>query len=483
MQEQFDLLVIGAGPGGYVAAIKAAGLGMKTALIENREAGGTCLHRGCIPAKAMIHAASLYRSMMEGEAFGIIAEKVTFDYGKILSYKTGTSETLCKGIEQLLKANKITYIKGTGRLKKDGLVSVRHEIRNNDVTDQTDQAEQKERTEQIYQAEKILLATGSKPFLPPIDGIGLPGVLTSDGLFSLDRVPESLLIIGGGVIGVEFASVFSTFGTRVMIIEAMPRLLPNMDKEISRNLKMLLKKRGVDIHTGSFVEKIRKEESGLICSYKEKESEQEIKAEYILVAAGRIPNTDGLFEDGLSIKTEGRKIAVDADFQTSLPGVYAVGDVTGGMQLAHLASAQGICAVEKMNGGLPSVNIGIVPSCVYTEPEIASVGITEEEAKEKDLTVMTGKFVMNANGKSLLTKEERGFIKVIIDEESHVLLGAQMMCARATDMIGEMVTAMANRLTAEELLKGMRAHPTYNEGIGEALEDCLGGAIHSMPRR
>lgn len=470
MEEIYDLIVIGAGPGGYVAAIKAAKLGMKTVIIENREVGGTCLNRGCVPAKAMLHAAKLYQESLSGERFGIISKEVSYDYGKVMVYKNESSESLRLGVEQLLKGNKVERIHGTGTLTKDGKVRVRTE-----------------EGEEIFQAKSILLATGSKPAFPPIEGIRLPGIMTSDELFQLDHVPESLLIIGGGVIGVEFATVFSSFGSKVTLLEAEERLLPGLDKEISQNLKLILKKRGVDIHTGAFVQKIEKDGQEFVCTYKEtarnKEKVEVLKVPYLLSAVGRIPNTDGLLEEGASLNMNRGRILVKEDFETSMPGVFAIGDVIGGIQLAHAASSQGICAVEKMSGKESSIDLTVIPSCVYTDPEIACVGITEEEAKEKGIETVTGKFLTHANCKSLITKEERGFVKVITSKETGVLLGAQMMCARATDMIGEMATAISNKLTAEQLLKAMRAHPTYNESIGEALEECVGGAIHVLPRR
>lgn len=470
MQDAYDLIVIGAGPGGYVAAIKAAKLGMKTAIIENREVGGTCLNRGCIPAKAMLHAAKLYQEVLSAERFGIIANEVSYDFHKILTYKNETSTSLRQGVEQLLKGNKIELIIGTGVLTKDGYVKV--------TTDDG---------EEILQSENVLLATGSKPFQPPIEGINLPGIMTSDEIFELDHVPDSLLIIGGGVIGVEFATIFSSFGSKVTIVEATDRLLPNMDKEISQNLKLLLKKRGITIHTGAFVQKIEKEGSDFICTFTEKSRDKDkvevIRVPYLLSAVGRIANTDSLLEDGVSLDMNNGKISVNEKLETSIPNVYAIGDVTGGIQLAHTASAQGIYAVEIMKGKEITIDLSVVPACVYTDPEIACVGMTEEEAKEKGIEIVAGKFLTLANGKSQITKEERGFVKIIIDKEKKIILGAQLMCARATDMIAELGTAIANQLTAKQLLKAMRAHPTYNESIAEALEDCLGGAIHVMPRK
>lgn len=466
MRERFDVIVIGAGPGGYVAAIKCAKAGLKTAIVENRRVGGTCLNRGCIPAKAMIHASSLYREMKEAEAFGVKAEGASFDYEKIVAYKEETTEKLCQGIEQLLKGNGVTILCGKGRLEQNKIVRVIGE-----------------ESEECYESDHIILAAGSKPLVLPIPGLELPGVLTSDELFRLTEMPESLVIIGGGVISVEFASVYANLGCKVTIVEAMPRLIPNMDKEISQNLKMILKKRGIDIHTSASVQRVEQEGELYTCVFTEKEKEVKVSAQYVLCAIGRCPNTEGLFGEGAEPKMERGRVVVDEKFQSSIEGVYAIGDLVKGLQLAHLASAQGMYVAEMLAGEEASVDLSAVPGCVYTDPEIASVGMTEDEAKEKGLEIKTGKFIMSANGKSLITKEERGFIKILAEKETDVIVGAQMMCARATDMIGELVTAVTNRMTVQQLLKGMRAHPTYNEGVQEALEEILGGAVHVMPKK
>lgn len=470
MEGQFDLMVIGAGPGGYVAAIKAAKLGLRTAVVENREIGGTCLNRGCIPAKAMIHASSLYREIQNSSEFGIFVSNVTYDYGKILEYKEETTKQLVKGIEQLLKANGVTVLKGTGTL-----LLASGEEREVRVAS--------EEGEENYKTADVLLASGSKPLKIPIPGMDLPGVVTSDELFQMKEPPKSMVIIGGGVISVEFATVYAALGSQVTILEAMPRIVPNMDKEISQNLKMILKKRGIEIHTSASVQAVEQDGDGYRCRYIEKEKEQEATGDLVLCAVGRRANTEGLFAEGAAPEMERGRVTVDADFQTSIPHVYAIGDLIGGAQLAHAASAQGIAVAEHLAGRERSVNVNIVPGCVYTDPEIASAGMTEEEAKEQGISVETGKFIMSANGKSLITKEERGFIKVVADKETKRLLGAQMMCARATDMIGEFVTAITNQMTVSQLLKGMRAHPTYNEGIGEALEELEDGAIHVVPKK
>ena len=466
MSGKYDVVVIGAGPGGYVAAIKAAKLGLKTAIIEERRAGGTCLNRGCIPAKAMIHASSLYRKMQEAERFGISASDVTYDYGKIVAYKEETTDKLVQGVEHLLKANGVDVYDGKGTLLEEKKVRIR-----------------KEQEDVVLEGENIILASGSKPLILPIPGMDSERVLTSDALFAMKEAPKSLIIIGGGVISVEFATVYANLGCKITILEAMPKLVPNMDKEISQNLKMILKKRGIDIHTSAAVQGVTTEDGTCTCHYIEKEKEQEVTAEYVLCAVGRCPNTDGLFGENVKPDMERGRVLMNENFESSIPGVYAIGDLIFGVQLAHAASAQGIVVAEKLAGKEPSIDLSIVPGCVYTDPEIASAGMTEDQAKENGIAVKCGKFIMSANGKSIITQEERGFIKVVADEATGKILGAQMMCARATDMIGEFVTAITNGLTVEQMLKGMRSHPTYNEGIGEALEELEGGAIHVVPRR
>ena len=466
MSGKYDVVVIGAGPGGYVAAIKAAKLGLKTAIIEERRAGGTCLNRGCIPAKAMIHASSLYREMQEAERFGISTSDVTYDYEKIVAYKEETTDKLVQGVEQLLKANGVDVYDGKGTLLEEKKVRIR-----------------KEKEDVVLEGENIILASGSKPLILPIPGMDSERVLTSDALFAMKEAPKSLIIIGGGVISVEFATVYANLGCKITILEAMPKLVPNMDKEISQNLKMILKKRGIDIHTSAAVQGVTTEDGPCTCHYIEKDQEQEVTADYVLCAVGRCPNTDGLFGENVKPDMERGRVLVNANFESSIPGVYAIGDLIFGVQLAHAASAQGIVVAEKLAGKEPSIDLSIVPGCVYTDPEIASAGVTEDQAKENGIAVKCGKFIMSANGKSIITQEERGFIKVVADEATGKILGAQMMCARATDMIGEFVTAITNGLTVEQMLRGMRSHPTYNEGIGEALEELEGGAVHVVPRK
>lgn len=467
MKTNYDLIVIGAGPGGYVSAIKAAKLGMSVAVVEKGDLGGTCLNRGCIPTKSLIHATELYRKMQHSEVYGIMHQGISYDMEKIFSYKDGVLEKLRGGIGQLFKANNITLFKGKAKIYKDNIVKV-------------------ETDDELIELKgsKILIATGSKPAIPKILGVNTPGVVTSDDLLTNPNINcDNLIIIGGGVISVEFATIFASLGKNVTIIEAMPRILPNMDKEISQNLKMILKKRNVSIHTGAMVESISRENDKVICNFKEKEKLQTVEGDTILLAIGRSSYIDDLFDSSICIDTERNKILVNEDFETSIKGIYAIGDVIKGIQLAHVASSQGIVAVEKMNGVTPTLNLDVVPSCVYTDPEIASVGIAEEEAKDMGIPVVVGKTITSSNGKSILSNDERGFIKVIFEKDYHSIIGAQMMCSRATDMIGELSTAIANKLTNKDLTKAMKAHPTYNEALVEAVEGAFGDSIHSRPKR
>ena len=463
MDKKFDVIVIGAGPGGYVAAIKCAKLGMNVAVVEEDSVGGTCLNRGCIPAKAMIHSSQVYREAKDAEELGVFVEGASYDYGKIVDFKQSVIDKLVGGVEQLFVANGVTKITGRGTLLADKKVQVGDEI---------------------YEAENVILATGSVPLIIPIPGIDLPKVITSNELYKLCEIPKSLVIVGGGVISMEFATVYANLGIEVTVLEALPKLLPALDKEISQNLKIIMKKRGVDIHTGAAVKSIEQGDGVLICNYEEKEQMKQIEADYVLCAVGRKANTEGILGEGVEAEMERGRFVVDEPLMTSIPGVYAIGDIVkGSAQLAHLASAHGITVAEHLAGEEPSVDISLVPGCVYADPEIACVGMTDDEAKEAGYETKVSKFIMSANGKSIISREERGFIKIVAEEGTNRILGCQMMCARATDMIGEFTTAIANGMTADQLLKGMRSHPTYNEGVGEALEELFGGAIHVAPRK
>lgn len=335
-----------------------------------------------------------------------------------------------------------------------------------------------------YRTDKILIAAGSIPSRPSIPGLDLPGIVTSDEILEGPVVDyKSLIIIGGGVIGVEFASIYAALGCKVTIVEALDRLLSNMDKEFAQSLNMLMKRRGLEISCSSHVEKVEQTEDGLAVTFTKNEQSMSVTAHGVLVAIGRRPNTRGLFAEAVLPEIESGFIKVNEKYESSIPGIYAIGDAIGGIQLAHKAEAEGQAVIELMCGNLPLTDPHLVPSCIYTNPEIASVGITADEAKKFGIAVKTAKYIMSGNGKSMIDMQERGFIKVVVDEETDILLGIQMMCGRATDLISEYTSAIANGMTYQQLLKGMRPHPTYCEGISEALEAVEGKSIHSTPVR
>lgn len=450
--DNFKVIIIGGGPAGYEAAIEAAKKGMKTALVESRELGGTCLNRGCIPTKTILHSVDLYTEMKRSAEIGIHTGEVTYNMEEIQNRKEEVLTQLRSGIQALMKKNKVTVFQGKGTILDATHVQV--------TGDET----------VVLEAENILIATGSVPSVPPIPGVQLPNVLSSDEMLDKKDVYPSLTIIGGGVIGMEFAAIYSELGCKVTVVEFLDRILANMDKEISQSLKMLLKKKGVDIFTGARVEEIVEGEDGkLVCRYNEKEQLKEVVSDGILVAVGRRMNTEGLFGEGFELEMERGRICVNENFQTSVPNIYAAGDVIGGIMLAHAATAEAINAIHHMAGEEPLFDLTQVPGCVYTNPEIASVGISADDAKKAGLNVISKKYPMSANGKSLLSNQERGFIKIVADAETHKILGAQMMCARATDMISQFATAIVNEMTIEQMAAVVYPHPTFSEGISEVL--------------
>lgn len=456
----YQLAVIGAGPGGYEAAIRAAQLGMSTALIEQRELGGTCLNRGCIPTKALLHTANLYAAAREGARFGVCAGEVTLDETAMFARKDEVVEGLKSGIAQLIRSNRIDLYESKGCIEAPGRVRV---------------------GDRIIEAERVLIATGSVPALPPIEG--MEHCITSDDLLCAQSLPESLVIIGGGVIGVEFASMYAALGRQITVIEAQGRLLPLLDREFGQSVSMNLKKAGAQVHTDALVKRVLREGERVRVEFEVRGKAAECAAQAALVATGRRANTQGLFANGFDLQMHKGCIVVDDHFETSVPGVYAIGDVTGGIQLAHAASAQGIACVEGMAGMSSGMRLDLIPSCVYTEPEMASVGLTADEAKARGIAVRSAKVLMGANGRTQIAGGARGWIKVVVDAQTDVLLGAQMMGERATDLIGEMNLAIANGLTRRQMLCAVRAHPTFEEAITESLEAVEGRAIHAAVTR
>ena len=451
----YQLIVIGAGPGGYTAALRAAALGLHTAVVECRELGGTCLNRGCIPTKTLLHASQVYRDAVDGASMGVHAANATFDMGEIFAYKRGVSEKLRNGIHGLLKSAKVDLIEGVGRIAAPGQV---------DVT-AADGAVSR------YTAERILIATGSVNVRPPIPGLDLPGVMTSDELLEgCDRLYDSLVIIGGGVIGVEFATFYRNLGCAVTLVEGMDRLLPNMDRELGQNLQQIMKKQGVEVLTNAVVQSLEQTESGLAVHVLQKGAEKTVTGEKVLCAIGRRAYWDGVFAEGMNPETRGKSLKVDENFQTSIPGVYAIGDASSVVQLAHVAAAQGTACVERMYGVADHVDLNVIPSCIYSTPEIAVVGITEAEAKERGIPAVVGKCTMFGNARTVIEDPGRCFMKIVAHAETHEILGASLMCQHASDMISQISAAMVNHQTAEELRRVMRPHPSFEEAMTEALD-------------
>ena len=451
---EYDLIVIGAGPGGYVAALRAARLGLRTAVVENREVGGTCLNRGCIPTKAMLHASRLYREAEEGGAAGVLTEGVRLDLPALYARKAEISARLSAGISGLFRSAGVALLTGTGMVLAPHRVAVAGEEGTAEHT-----------------ARHILVATGSVPARPPIPGLELPGVMTSDELLeSPGRLYASIVIIGGGVIGVEFATFYSDLGCQVTLIEGMDRLLPGMDREIGQNLAQILRKRGARLHTRALVTGITREGERLSVQFAGKDGPQSAWGEAVLCAIGRVPLVEGVFAPGLSPEMDGRRIRVDGRFRTSIPNVCAIGDVSSPVQLAHVASAQGTACVEMLCGEQPSVELSVVPGCVYSRPEIACVGMTEQMCREAGIPARAEKAVLFSNARTIMENSDRSFIKVVARTDTHEIVGAQLMCERATDMISQLSVAIANRDTVERLLRAMRPHPTFEEALGECLE-------------
>ena len=454
----YQLIVIGAGPGGYTAALRAAKLGLHTAIVERREVGGTCLNRGCIPTKTLLHASQVYSDAAEGARMGVHAGNISYDMGEIFAYKRSVSDKLRQGIHALLKGAKVDVVEGTAQITAPGEVT---------VTAPDGAAVQ-------YTAERILAATGSVNVRPPIPGLELPGVMTSDELLEgTDKPYESLVIIGGGVIGVEFATFYSNLGCRVTLVEGMANLLPMMDRELGQNLAQILKKKGVEVLTSAMVKSLEPAEGGLCVHLRQKDKDVAVTGEKVLCAIGRRAYFDGLFAPEMMPALNGKRLLVDENYQTSLPGAYAIGDASSAVQLAHVAAAQGTDCVERMCGSKGTTDLRVIPSCIYSAPEIAVVGLTEAEAKEQGIPAVSGKCTLFSNARTIIEDPGRCFMKLVGRTDTREVIGAQLMCQHASDMISQISTAMVNHLTAEQLLSVMRPHPSFEEAMAEAVENLI----------
>ena len=461
--KQFQVAFLGGGPGGYVGALRAAQLGLSVALIESRKVGGTCLNRGCIPTKTLVKSADLWREIQQAGEFGISIGEASVDFSKVMSRKDQVVSTLVSGIAHLLKAAKVTVIEGLGEFKEAN----RLEIRTSEGLE-------------TISAENIVLATGSVPARIPIPGADLPGVVTSDELLQETTLPKHLVVIGGGVIGLEFASVYQAFGVKVTIVEMLPAILPNVDEEIARRLTPLLKRSGMDILTKTAVKEIKQEGSSVGALVVRVESGQvikEIPADRVLIATGRKPNLQGIDLEALGLQTDRGAIVANDQMQTNLPYVYAIGDAIGGIMLAHVASKEGMVAAEHIAGHKVKMNYEAIPSVIFTHPEIASVGVTEQELKANGLKYKVSKFPFSANGKALAAGETVGTVKIIADAQG-VIVGASIMGPQASSLIQELTLAVGKRLTGEDLAGTVHAHPTLAETIMEAAHGLNAKPLH-----
>lgn len=458
MDHEFDVAVLGGGPGGYECAIRCAQLGLRTALVEARELGGTCLNRGCIPTKALLHGAEIYAEAKAGSEFGLILDGLTLKYDKLAAYKDEKVKKLVRGIEALEKAHGVKVVRGFGRLTGPNRM---------DVGGRT------------IRYDKLILAMGSAPAKPPVKGVET--AFTSDDVLSATQIPSGAIIIGGGVIGIEFATLFASLGKKVTVIEMMPDILPGCIPEITSKLKTLLKKKGVEFILGAKVVEVVK---GRSVKFEKDGRQDECASSVVIVCAGRKPMTRDCGLETIGLETDRRGfIEVDDHLRTAVKDVYAIGDITGKIQLAHVASAQGMAAAANCAGKNAAMRYDRVPSCIYTSPEIAWVGMSEEAAKAAGHEVAVGSFNVAANGRSMVMNETTGLIKLISDRADGKVLGCQIMAPRATDMIAEIAAVLEMGGTVEQLANVIHPHPTVSEIIAEAAHDVEGLCVNAMPRK
>jgi dihydrolipoamide dehydrogenase len=448
----YNVIVIGGGPGGYTAAIRASELGARVALVEENSLGGTCLNRGCIPTKVYAHAASIINEIKRAGQFGIAAQ-YTLDVNKLRAKKEKVIERLVGGVGYLMRAYDVDVIKGKAKFLDRNTIQV----------------------DRKYTAEKFIIATGSKTLFPPVPGIDLPGVMTSDRALELEWVPERIAIIGAGIIGLEFANIYSSLGSQVAVIEMLPEMLPMVDRDIASILQSALEDRGIELHLNSRVEKI---EEGPIVVFTKGGNTERLECDAVLVAVGRVANVNGV--EALKLQMEGKGIKVDDFMRTNIDNIYAVGDVTGGIQLAHVAAYQGIIAAHNAVGEKRKADMKVVPSCVYTEPEIAWVGLNETLARKKYGDIKVGTFTYSASGRALTMGEDYGLIKMIAEAKYNQIVGMEVIGRDATEIIHEGVLAIKEEFTAEEIAETIHAHPTISECIKEACEDILGLPINKV---
>ena len=464
----YDVAVIGAGPGGYVAAIRASQLGAKVAIVEKQYLGGTCLNVGCIPSKAMLHIAEVLHNIESFEDMGIhLQQPPTFDMSKAVAYKDKVVKRMTSGVGTLMKGNHVDVFDGLGTVDAS---------RNVTVTKNDGSQEQ-------FNADKIILATGSVPLLPPFPGIDGNNVINSDTCWNLPKTPESIICVGGGVIGVELACMFNALGSKVTIVEMLPNILAPVDDEVRRLLVRILGRRGIEIVTGAKVESIADDGNLKKVIASSEKGEQSFSGEYVLIAVSRIANTSGLehlMEQGLD--NERGRIRVNEKMETNLPGIYAIGDLVHGAGLAHVASTEGEVAADNAMGHEAKMDYNVVPNPIYTFPEVAFIGLTEAQAKEKYPEARVERFPWAAIGKAVAMGETDGFTKVIIGKYDEIL-GAHIIGPDATNLISEYSVAMRSELTADEIIETIHPHPTLSEGLREAMLTVEGRPIHIPPKQ
>ncbi len=460
----YDIIVIGSGPGGYVTAIRASQLGLKTAIVERESLGGVCLNWGCIPTKALLKSANVYEYLQNAADYGITVKDSSADFGAMIDRSRGVASGMSSGIQFLMKKNKIDVIQGTGAVKAGKKVS---------VTDADGKVVE-------YTADKgVIIATGARSRqLPniPQDGKKVIGYREA---MTLKEMPKKLVVVGSGAIGVEFAYFYKTLGAEVTIVEFMPNIVPVEDEEVSKQMAKSFKKSGVKIMTNSSVESIDTSGKGCVVTVKTAKGEEKIECDVVLSAVGIETNLDGIGLEDVGIATDKGKVLVNEYYQTNIPGYYAIGDIVPGPALAHVASAEGIICVEKIAGHNPeALDYGNIPGCTYASPEIASVGMTEKAAKEAGLDIKVGKFPFSASGKASAAGAKDGFVKLIFDAKYGELLGAHMIGANVTEMIAEIVVARKLEVTGEALIKTVHPHPTMSEAVMEAAAAAYGEVIH-----
>jgi len=473
MAQEYDLVILGGGTGGYVAAIKASQLGLKTAIVEKGKLGGTCLHKGCIPSKALLRSAEVFATAKKSEEFGVTTGEVGVNFAKVQERKEKIVEQLHKGVQHLMKQGKIDVYEGLGRILGPSIFSPMPGT----ISVEMNNGEENE----MLIPKNVIVATGSRPrTLPGLEADG-QYVMTSDEALAMEELPKSIIIVGGGVIGIEWASMLADFGTEVTVIEYADRIVPTEDKEVSREMQRAMKKKGVKIVTNAKVlpETLTKD-NGVKISAELKGESKDFEAEKILVSVGRQANVEGIGLENTEIQLEKGFIQTNEYFQTKESHIYAIGDVIGGLQLAHVASHEGIVAVEHIANENPHpIDYTLVSKCIYSSPEAASVGLTEDEAKEKGFEVKTGKFSFKAIGKALVYGESDGFVKIVADKETNDILGVHMIGPHVTDMISEAGLAKVLDATPWEVAHTIHPHPTLSEAIGEAALAVDGKAIHS----